>query len=398
MSVDVAAKEATEEGALGAGTQGALEETFHWFHENPETALEEVRTTTRIKEILAGIDGVEALDLGLPTGALARVVGDPSGPVVGLRADIDALPIDERSGVAYASRTAGRMHACGHDFHLTALLGAASLLSAQRDELPGTVVLLFQPAEETSVGARKVVETGKLQELGVQQLFGEHVAPELPGGQISVDDGAISASVDRFVIEVRGKGCHAAHPELGRDPIPAAARLVESLQDVTSRVVSPFSPVVLSITRFTSGTTWNVVPETAELEGTLRTFDPEVRETAEAEIRARVAALEAAGYATSVDWYHGCSSVVNDPELTGLVRDVVRAQEGLALVTQGPSTGGEDFSEYQSIARTVFVHTGVGLSTPLHTPTFRADTAQLTPASRLLAGIACAALGRLAGE
>lgn len=396
MSISPAAGNRKAE-ARGASAKD-LVRLFRWFHENPELALEEVGTTERIRETLGGIDGVEPLDLGLPTGALARVVGDPAGPVVGLRADIDALPLREQSGLAYASHHEGRMHACGHDFHLTALLGAARLLAATRRELPGTVVLLFQPAEETSVGAREVVGTGRLQELGVQELFGEHVSAELPGGSISVDDGAISASVDRFLIRVRGRGCHAAHPELGRDPIPVTARLVGSLQDIPSRVVSPFAPVVLGVTRFTSGTTWNIVPETAELEGTVRTFDPAVRSAVEGEVRARAQALEAEGYVTSVDWYRGCSSVVNDPGLTELVRDVVRSQDGLTLVEEGPSTGGEDFSEYQGIARTVFLHTGVGESTPLHTPTFRADPAQLAPAARLLASIARAALEDLAAR
>ncbi len=370
-----------------------LVELFQWFHENPELSFEEQNTTAKIKKTLIEIPNVKLLDLGLPTGALAAIYGDPGGPTVGLRADIDALPIQEESGLEYSSHNKGRMHACGHDFHTTALLGAAFLLAAEY--LPGTVVLLFQPAEEASFGARRVVETGRLQALGVKELFGEHVAPDLPAKTAAVGEGATSASVDRFLISVCGKGCHAAHPELGRDPIPAAARLVCSLQDIPSRVVSPFSPVVVSVTRFTAGSTWNIIPERAEIEGTVRTFSPDVRKSIEKEIRSRAGALQDEGYNISMDWTKGCPSVINDPQLVELVREVIRDKTELALVPRAPSMGGEDFSEYQTFARTAFVNIGIGGPSSLHTSTFRADPSLLMPTSRLLAEVAIKAIKKL---
>lgn len=354
---------------------------FERLHGIPELALHELETTRLIRDELAGIEGVEFLDLGLETGVLARIAGTRADDAVALRADIDALPVPEQSGLPYASAN-GRMHACGHDFHTTALLGAARELASRRGELEGTVYLLFQPAEEASDGGRRVVEAGALQKLGIRCFFGLHVDPALPVGVVSIPDGALSASVDRFALTVRGRGAHAASPQLGRDPIVAAARLVGDLQEVVSRAVGPFEPAVLSVTRIQGGSTWNVIPEDVEIEGTARTMSPAVRDVVENEVRRRVGALGAEGYETGVEWHRSCAPVINEPELAREARQIAR-NVGIELGELRPSMGGEDFSELYAAAPGVFAHVGVDCAYPLHNPRFVASEDALPVAARL---------------
>lgn len=358
-----------------------LASLFERFHKMPELSLREVETTKTIREVLGAIEGVEMLDLNLPTGVLARVRGEVNGPSVALRADIDALPIREESGLAYASDN-GLMHACGHDFHTTALLGAASVLAKHRHELVGTVYFLFQPAEESGHGARKVVSAGALQPLGIRRLFGLHVDPRLPVGVVALPDGALSASVDHVTITVSGRGTHAARPQTGRDPIVATSRLVGDLQEVVSRAVDPFEPAVLSITRIAGGTSWNIIPESVELEGTVRTMNPAVRDVVRAEVKARVDALGVEGYVTSPDWETCCDPVINDGELAEAARAIAR-DAGIELGGFEASMGGEDFSDLYDIAPGVFAHVGVGCAYPLHNPHFVANPAALEVAVRL---------------
>lgn len=358
-----------------------LTNLFERLHRMPELSLREVETTRVIKEVLGAIEGVELLDLNLPTGALARVHGGVSGPAVALRADIDALPIREESGLAYASAN-GLMHACGHDFHTTALLGAASVLAEHRNELAGTVYLLFQPAEEDGHGARAVVAAGALQPLGIRRLFGLHVDSRLPAGVVALPNGALSASVDHITIAVGGRGTHAARPQVGRDPIVAASRLVGDLQEAVSRTVDPFEPAVVSITRIAGGASWNIIPESVELEGTVRTMNPVVREAIRSEVQTRVDALGAEGYTASLSWEECCDPVINDSELAETARAVAR-DAGLELGGFEASMGGEDFSDLYSIAPGVFAYVGVGCAYPLHNPRFVADEAALPAAVRL---------------
>lgn len=371
-----------------------LTSLFERLHQTPERSLHEVETTNIIRETLEGMEGVELLDLGLPTGVLARIRGAQDGSAVALRADIDALPIREESGLAYASAN-GNMHACGHDFHTTALLGAATELTARRGELAGTVYLLFQPAEEDDHGARRVVEAGALQPLGIKRFFGLHVDPGLPTGVVSIPDGALSASVDRIAIRVGGRGSHAARPQLGRDPIVAASRLVGDLQEVVSRTVDPFDPAVLSITRISGGTSWNIIPESAELEGTVRTMNPAVRDAIRSEVQARVDALVAEGYDAALDWETCCPPVINERGLARPAREIARSA-GLELGDFLPTMGGEDFSELYAIAPGVFAHVGVGCAYPLHNPHFVADEAALPVAARLHVAWAAETLKELA--
>lgn len=371
-----------------------LQKEFEWFHRHPELAFEERETTKRIKCALKNLEGVETLDLGLSTGALARITGDPCGPVVALRADIDALPIPEESGLSYASETAGRMHACGHDFHTAALLGAGELLARRREALPGTAVLLFQPAEETAQGAERVLETGILTRLKVREIIALHVRPCLNVGTVAVAPGPFSAAVDRFLYRITGCGGHASAPETTRDPIPAAARLVGALQEIVSRQIGPLETAVVSVTRFTSGSTWNVIPDSAELEGTVRSFDPAVRRRILDAMKRQTQALTAEGYQADFRWIPGCPATDNDAGLAELIRRTAE-RDGFQVIPQKPDLSGEDFACYQGLIPGALFHVGVGGQHPIHNARFAAEESALAPAAKLLADAAEAALSCL---
>ncbi len=259
------------------------------LHQNPELSLQEVATTARIRDWLQS-GGLTLLPYDLKTGLVAEVgSGDK---VIALRADIDALPIEEATGLPYRSQNQGVMHACGHDIHTSVMLGAALLLKEREAELPGRVRILFQPAEENFGGAKTLIRAGALEE--VSAIFGMHNEPGLPVGEFATRGGAFYANVDRFVFKVTGKGAHAARPHEGRDAILLASQLVTVLQSVASREVNTLDSVVLSVTRIQGGNTWNVLPESVELEGTLRTHSSEVQQR----VKARVSEI-AAGFASA---------------------------------------------------------------------------------------------------
>jgi amidohydrolase len=290
------------------------------LHMHPEIAYEEVRTATRIREELAaaGIPFVAGLAGG--TGTVAHLPGRDGNATVALRADIDALPIVEESGRPWASRTAGRMHACGHDGHTAILLGAARTLArmARENPLPRPVTFLFQPAEEGGGGARKMVDEGCLDgsRIGppVRSVYGLHGWPGFALGTAGTRSGPLFASSDRFEIEIRGVGTHAAWPHLGRDPVLAAALVTVALQSIVAREVDPLEAAVVSVTRIHAGTAFNVIPPVAHLGGTSRALDESVRRTLERRI-GEVAAGVAAGLGcTAATSYHdGYPIVRNDP-------------------------------------------------------------------------------------
>lgn len=367
---------------------------FEWCHRHPELSLSEFETTKHILNTLEQIRGVELLELGLQTGVLAKITGNPGGPTVALRADIDALPITEESGLPYASEIPERMHACGHDFHTTVLLGTAELLAQRRAQLPGTAVLLFQPAEETAQGAAQVVETGVLQRLNIREIFALHARPALSPGVIAVAPGPFSAAVDRFLYRITGSGGHASAPETTKDPIPAAARLVGALQEIISRQVSPLDTAVLSVTRITAGSTWNVIPDNAELEGTVRSFHPMVRQNILDAMERQAQTLTAEGYQVDFQWLPGCPATNNDAGLAELIRRTAE-KAGFQVIPQKPDMSGEDFACYQEHIPGALFHVGTGGHHPIHNARFTVDEAALAPAAELLADIAEAALNRL---
>ena len=325
----------------------------HYIHENPELSGQEYETTRFISEYLTSLD-ITILETGLKTGVVAQI--GSGQPVIALRADIDALPIVEHTGLSFASKTKGVMHACGHDLHQTSLLGAAKRLKQLESELTGTVKLIFQQAEETHQGAREILETGVLSD--VQVIIGYHNMPDLPVGQIGVRQKGIMAAVDQFYVTVTGIGSHAAYPQSGRDSIVATSAIISSLQQIVSRNIDPQQPVVLSVTHVEAGNTWNVLPDTAIFEGTIRTFDEADRAIAKKRFY-EVVENVATAYGVSVDinWIFGANVTYNDPELTDfLYHEMQTWHEDVVVPT--PSNAGEDFAIYQDQIPGVFSFIG----------------------------------------
>jgi amidohydrolase len=363
------------------------------LHMHPELSNEEFETTRRIRGWLEEA-GLTAQTFGLPTGLVVDIDGGSPGPTVALRADIDALPVTEETGLPFASRIPGRMHACGHDFHTASMIGAALLLHRRRERLKGRVRMIFQPAEEIALGARAMIRAGVLE--GVDAILGMHNKPELPVGIVGIRAGALMASVDRFRIRVTGKGGHGAIPDAAVDPIVAASAIVGALQTVVSRNVSPLDSAVVSVCRFHAGATWNVIPDHAELEGTARTFDADVRRRIPERIR-RVAEGVAAGYGASAEliWTEGQHFVNNDPAMAALM---TRAAEelGLQVVEARPTTAGEDFSVYQEHVPGCFIWMGTSGTEEWHHPKFTLNEDALPVSAALFAHAAELALEALA--
>ncbi|MED1799273.1 M20 peptidase aminoacylase family protein [Brevibacillus porteri] len=359
------------------------------LHQYPEVAYEEFETTRAIREWLEEAD-IRIIDLPLQTGVVAEIGVNNSGPIIALRADMDALPIQEETGLPYASKIPGKMHACGHDFHTAVILGAAYLLKQQEKTLAGTVRLLFQPAEEKGTGARQLVERGALE--GVQAIFGLHNKPDLEVGTIGIKPGPLMASVDGFEIDVEGIGTHAAIPHAGVDPIVAASQIVTALQSIVSRNVSPLDNAVVSVTTIHGGTTWNVIPDKVVLGGTIRTFQEEVRARIPDRLRAIIEGVASAyGAKVHLRWIAGPPPVHNDEKLTKLSIDVAK-KVGLQVVTPNPSTAGEDFAYYQLKIPGSFVFFGTSGTEVWHHPGFTLDERALLPGAHYFAELAASAL------
>lgn len=357
-----------------------IEEKFKHLHAHPELSYQEVETTKLVKDILQQA-GVQVLATGLKTGLIARV-GSGEAPVTALRCDIDALPITEQTDLPYKSKFSGKMHACGHDFHTASVLGAALLLKEHEAELEGTVKLIFQPAEEAPGGALDVLNTGVLDD--VEAIFGIHTSPLFPVGTVAVREGDVTASVDTFKITFTGKGTHGAHPDAGLDPIVTAAAFVSAVQTIVSRNSDPFASNLISVTHIEAGNTWNVIPETAFAEGTVRTL----KATDRSMVRERVISMAegiAAGFGqrVEVEWIPGPPATDNDKGWAEFAAGKARAA-GLTVVPSPHSLGGEDFAYYQEKIKGVFIQIGTGLSASNHNPGFRVDPQALYPTAAYL--------------
>ncbi len=324
------------------------------LHEHPELAFEEYETSKFVSERLASL-GVEDLKTGVGGTGVTGLIhgGKGDGKVVMVRADMDALPILEENDVAYKSTKPGVMHACGHDAHTAMLLGLTRLLMDVRSEFAGTVKVLFQPAEEVPPGgAIGMIEDGALENPRVDAVLGLHVSSETQAGKIGMRSGSGSASSDRFRITVKGKGGHAASPHQAVDPVVIGSQIVLAFQTLVSRETNPIDSAVVSTTAFIAGEAFNVIPDTAELRGTVRTLDQDVREHLEKRLTEIAAGIGKAGGAeVVVDFIRGYPGIVNDPEMTDLVRNAAIASVGEDNVIESPiSMGGEDFS-YFSLER-----------------------------------------------
>jgi len=362
------------------------------LHQNPELSNQEFATTERITRWLTAL-GIRILPLPLKTGVVAEI-GQGSGPVIALRADIDALPIDEISGVEFSSQNPGVMHACGHDFHTSVMLGAATLLKAQEASLPGVVRIFFQPAEETTDGAQHLIEAGALDK--VSAVFGLHNDPSLPVGTFATRSGAFYANVDRFNIVVRGKGAHAATPEHGIDTIVTASQIVTALQTLPSRSFSSLEALVVSVTRIEGGNTWNVLPQHVELEGTVRTYSDSIRGQVPDKIRQVIGGVAASmGAEAELIWSPGPPAVVNTAEWADFSKQVA-AEFGYNVKNADLHMGGEDFALYLQKVPGTFVSIGSASDFGLHHPRFNPNEQAIYPAAEyftLLAKRALASLG-----
>ena len=354
---------------------------FEELHMHPELSYEEYETTERIKRELAGA-GIEILQIPLKTGVTAIVRGAKPGKTYGLRCDIDALPIAEETDLPYKSKTPGKMHACGHDFHTAAVFGAALLLQERKEELQGTVKILFQPAEESSHGAETVLETGVFSD--VTAIFGLHTAAYLPVGTLGIRAGSVMAAVDRFELNITGTGCHGGHPDEGVDTILVAASVIQAFQSIVGRNLNPFHTGVVSVTRINGGNTWNVIPDKVELEGTVRSMEKDDRIFIERRMR-EIAEHTAAVYGANAEllWYPGPPATVNEKAWSAFAQKVAE-ESGFEVVPQRNSTGGEDFAFYLEKIPGCFSNVGTGGGYPNHHPKFYADEAALTPAAEYL--------------
>ncbi|MCB5151456.1 amidohydrolase [Streptococcus mutans] len=336
---------------MSEGIYEKLREIRHYLHQHPEISENEFETTAFIKKHLKDL-GIEPLDYPLKTGVIAEI--GSGQPIIALRADIDALPIIEKTGLAYASKN-GAMHACGHDFHQTSLLGAAQILKEREAEIKGTVRLIFQPAEENFQGAYQVIEAGGIE--GVSAIIGYHNNPHLKPGQIGLRSGAIMAGVEQFEVTVAGISAHAARPDLGVDTVLAITTMIHNLQQIVSRTVSPFDSAVLSVTHIDVGTTWNVLPAKGFFEGTIRTFDPKIRLAVINKFTKIVeTTAEQFGAQVSIQWGNSPKVTYNDATLTPLIFE--NSKTFAQVIETLPSTGGEDFAAYQEKIPGVFAFVG----------------------------------------
>ena len=364
------------------------------LHSNPELSFKEYQTTQYIKQILDRLD-IEIVDWGGETRVVGLLKGKAPGPVVALRADIDALPVLEENDCEYRSQNSGIMHACGHDVHTACLLGAAMLLAECRDRIKGTIQFIFQPAEEINAGAKFMLSKGIFDNPAPAVIFGLHNSPNIPSGQVCLKVGGLMAAVDTTFLTIKGIGGHGGIPQRTRDPIMAAAAVIQGLQTIVSRQADPLDPVVISFGTIHGGVANNVIPEKVELTGTVRTFCPEVRAQMPDRMRSVIDNICVAMRTEAEFVYRNdLPAVVNPPDLVARCRPSLEKVFGSqGVVDAAPSMGGEDFACFQEKVPGVFLFLGVGnkakgIVNQWHNPRFNADEDSLRFGAAALAQMA----------
>jgi len=379
----------------GAAASDVLADVVRWrrdIHRHPELGFEEERTG----ELVAGElrkAGIETTRVA-KTGVLGVVRGGHPGKTIALRADMDALPVVERSDEPFASEIHGKMHACGHDAHTAMLLGAAVSIARERERLAGTIKFFFQPAEEGPGGAKPMIDAGVMQ--GVDAVAMIHVWPTLPAGTIGIRRGPATASCDDFDVEIRGRGGHGGYPHLAVDTIPIAAEIVGALQRVASREVDPLDSIVVTIGQIQGGYRRNVIADVTRISGTVRCLNETVRATIPERIERVVRGICEAHRATyELSFERGYPSLHNDVALADRIAEIARTTEGVPAVVSldRPTMGAEDFAYFAQLAPGCMVRLGVGRpgdSAPpmLHSPNFRLDEAALTSGVALFRALA----------
>jgi amidohydrolase len=377
--------------ALSPEERTELIETRRDLHRHPELAYEEHRTAGVVAERLRTLGYDPTTGIG-ETGVVATVEGGEPGPCVLLRADMDALPIQEQTGLDFASTVPDRMHACGHDCHTAVALSTARLV--RRPDLAparGAIKFVFQPAEEGGNGALRMIEQGVLETPPVSAAFGLHVWSQLETGYVDITDGPFMASVDSFRITVRGAGGHGAEPQKTRDPVVAAAHIVTALQQIVARNVDPLESAVVTVASLQAGDAFNIIPDTAVLTGTCRSFAPSVWEALPEQFDrvVRHTAL-ACGCEADITFERINRPTVNDPAMSELVREVAREVVGADRIVSNRTMGGEDFGEFLARVPGCFFFIGAGGPDrpPHHSPHFQVDEAALDLGVELLVRVA----------
>jgi amidohydrolase len=319
----------------------------HQRHMQPDLTWQEEATSAAVLSELEKIEGLSIKTGVGKYGIVAVLSGSQPGPTLALRADMDALPVKEDTGKAYASKKTGVMHACGHDGHMANLLGSIRVLTKFRQHLKGQIKFIFQPAEEGGAGARVMCDDGALQNPDVDVIFGLHGWPELGCGKVGMKYGALMASTSDITIKVRGRGCHAAMPHLGTDQVLIGARIIESLQSISSRLIAPHEPIAVSITKINAGTATNVIPSSLEMSGTLRAMSIETRNKCQDSIRKLATSIaESHGATAEVSFFDNYPPTVNHDEPTRFLEEVAAELFPADMVQrlQAPTMGGEDFA------------------------------------------------------
>ena len=360
------------------------------FHEHPELQFDVHRTAGRVAELLRAFGCDEVVEGIGKTGVVGVINGktDSKGRVIGLRADMDALPIKEATGLPYASKTPGKKHACGHDGHTAMLLGAAKYLAETRN-FDGRAVVIFQPAEEGGGGGREMVAEGMMERFGVQEVYGMHNMPGIPVGQFAIRPGAMMAAADQFDILVTGKGGHAAKPHDCVDTTVIAAHIILALQTIASRVVDPLKQVVVSVCMVkTESEAHNVISQTVQMKGTVRTMDPKVQDLVEARIKTIVEGTALAHGATAeVTYTRGYPVTVNAEENTHYAAEVAQAVSGRVDTDTAPLMGAEDFSFMLNERPGAYIFLGNGDTAMVHHPAYNFDDNAIPFGSSWYAGM-----------
>ncbi len=379
------------------------------FHMHPELSNREERTSRVVAERLRAL-GLDEVKTGVGKyGVVALLKGGKPGPVVAVRADMDALPIQENIDVPYKSQNPGVKHACGHDVHTTVELGVAEVLSKMRDQIAGTVKFIFQPAEEgpppgEEGGARLMIKEGALENPRPQAIFGLHVFPNVEVGQIAYNSGPAMASADRFVITIRGKKVHGAYPHDGIDAVVVASECVLALQTIRSRRTNTLEPLVLSIGIIQGGNRFNIIADEVKLEGTIRTLNEVVRSDVQSKMQETVAGITSAyGAEFEMEFVEGAAVTYNSPALVEETLPTMRRVMGEAnVISPPPQMGAEDFSYFQRVVPGFYYFLGVGnkakgITAMIHTPEFDVDEESLVIGVKLMSNVLLDYLDRHAG-
>ena len=356
-----------------------LVEIRRTIHMHPELSFEEVETSRLVSEWLERF-GLQVNKGLAKTGVVGVLKGKKPGKTVAIRADMDALPIEEATQVPYASKIKGKMHACGHDAHVVILLGVAKFFSSVKDQVKGNIKWIFQPAEEGGGGGKIMVEEGVLENPKVDAIFGTHVYPQLPIGKVGICEGKALAAADRFTIKIIGKGGHAASPHLAKDPVLAAGHLITQLHSIVSRNINPLDSGVITISKVSGGTAFNIIPDEVELLGTVRSLNSGVREELKLRIEQIIqGTIRSFGMDYRFDFEYGYPVLVNDREMIKLVASACSRGIGNEKVeVLEPSMGAEDFAYYLGKVPGAFFRLGTrnekkGIIHPYHSSLFDID-------------------------